>query len=99
MSASPPLWKRLFPTAGRLNFAIQAFSLTAIFLEGYDQGCMGGGATRSRPASTFLLTFAALTVNASPDYVKTVGIGEFPSGKVYDTVHQGGIVSIYCVYS
>lgn len=82
MSASPPLWKRLFPTAGRLNFAIQAFSLTAIFLEGYDQGCMGG-------------------VNASPDYVKTVGIGEFPSGKVYNTVHQGGIVSIYylgCIF-
>lgn len=29
-------WKRLTP--GQLNFAIQAFSLIAIFFEGYDQG-------------------------------------------------------------
>jgi len=32
-----PLWKRLFPTATRLNLAIQLFSLTAIFFEGYDR--------------------------------------------------------------
>jgi MFS family permease len=32
-------------------------------------------------------------VNASPDYVNTVGIGS--GGVVTDTVHQGGIVSIY----
>ncbi|BGP22803.1 hypothetical protein JCM10295v2_001694 [Rhodotorula toruloides] len=76
MSTSTPLWKRLFPTASRLNFAIQAFSLIAICLEGYDQGLMGG-------------------VNAAPDYVRTVGIGEYPSGHVTSTVHQGGIVSIY----
>ncbi|KAL8280957.1 hypothetical protein RQP46_006636 [Phenoliferia psychrophenolica] len=35
-------------------------------------------------------------VNSSPDYVKTVGIGEYPSGRITSTVHQGGIVSIYC---
>jgi hypothetical protein len=29
-------WKRL--SSGQLNFAIQAFSLIAIFFEGYDQG-------------------------------------------------------------
>lgn len=29
------LWKRLTP--GQLNIAIQAFSLIAIFFEGYDQ--------------------------------------------------------------
>lgn len=34
-------------------------------------------------------------VNAAPDYVRTVGIGEYPSGHVTSTVHQGGIVSIY----
>lgn len=34
------LWKRLSPT--QLNVAIQAFSLIAIFFEGYDQGVMGG---------------------------------------------------------
>lgn len=33
-------WKRLTPT--QLNIAIQAFSLIAIFFEGYDQGVMGG---------------------------------------------------------
>ncbi|BGO89590.1 hypothetical protein NBRC10512_005096 [Rhodotorula toruloides] len=76
MSTSTPLWKRLFPTASRLTFAIQAFSLVAILFEGFDQGVMGG-------------------VNAAPDYVRTVGIGEFPSGHVTSTVHQGGIVSIY----
>ncbi|GAA5908230.1 uncharacterized protein JCM6883_004316 [Sporobolomyces salmoneus] len=72
----PALWKKLFPSANALSFAIQAFSLTAIFFEGYDQGVMGG-------------------VNASPDYVREVGIGEYPSGRVTDEVHQGGIVSIY----
>ncbi|GAA5856833.1 hypothetical protein JCM8547_008865 [Rhodosporidiobolus lusitaniae] len=71
-----PLWKRLFPTANALNLAIQIFSLTAIFFEGYDQGVMGG-------------------VNSSPDYVREVSIGEYPSGVVDDEVHQGGIVSIY----
>ncbi|KAK4141701.1 general substrate transporter [Dichotomopilus funicola] len=35
-------------------------------------------------------------VNASPRYVTEVGIGE-PNGKVTDTVHQGGIVSVYYV--
>jgi hypothetical protein len=34
------LWKRLSPT--QFNIAIQAFSLIAIFFEGYDQGVMGG---------------------------------------------------------
>lgn len=34
------LWKRLSPT--QLNITIQAFSLIAIFFEGYDQGVMGG---------------------------------------------------------
>jgi hypothetical protein len=33
------------------------------------------------------------SVNASPDYVKTVGIG-LPDGTVTSTVHQGGIVSV-----
>lgn len=34
------LWKKLSPT--QLNIAIHAFSLIAIFFEGYDQGVMGG---------------------------------------------------------
>jgi hypothetical protein len=34
------LWKSL--SAKQLNIAIQAFSLVAIFFEGYDQGVMGG---------------------------------------------------------
>lgn len=34
------LWKRL--SATQINIAIQAFSLIAIFFEGYDQGVMGG---------------------------------------------------------
>jgi hypothetical protein len=34
------LWKRL--SSRQLNFCIQAFSLIAIFFEGYDQGVMGG---------------------------------------------------------
>lgn len=34
------VWKRLSPS--QLNIAIQAFSLIAIFFEGYDQGVMGG---------------------------------------------------------
>lgn len=33
-------WRRLSPL--QLNIAIQAFSLIAIFFEGYDQGVMGG---------------------------------------------------------
>lgn len=33
-------WKKLSPK--QLNAAIQAFSLIAIFFEGYDQGVMGG---------------------------------------------------------
>jgi len=33
-------WKRLSPA--QLNITIQAFSLIAIFFEGYDQGVMGG---------------------------------------------------------
>lgn len=33
------VWKRLFPTARSLNLAIQIFSLTAIFFEGYDRAC------------------------------------------------------------
>ena len=33
-------WKTLSP--GALNFWIQAFSVVAIFFEGYDQGVMGG---------------------------------------------------------
>jgi hypothetical protein len=33
-------------------------------------------------------------VNASPDYVREVKIGEFPSGRVTDETKQGGIVSI-----
>ncbi|GAA5942498.1 hypothetical protein JCM1841_000514 [Sporobolomyces salmonicolor] len=77
-----PVWQHLFPTAGRLNIAIQVFSLIAIFFEGYDQGVMGG-------------------VNDSPDYVRTVGIGLYPSGKITSTVHQGGIVSVYylgCIF-
>lgn len=39
-------------------------------------------------------------VNASPYYVTEVGIGE-PDGTVTDTVHQGGIVSVYylgCIF-
>lgn len=34
------LWKRL--SSRQLNIVIQAFSLIAIFFEGYDQGVMGG---------------------------------------------------------
>ncbi|KAK3619482.1 hypothetical protein LTR56_023983 [Elasticomyces elasticus] len=67
-------WKHLSPR--QLNIAIQAFSLVAIFFEGYDQGVMGG-------------------VNAAPDYVREVSIGEYPSGTVTDQTKQGGIVSIY----
>ena len=33
-------------------------------------------------------------VNSSPDYIREMGIGEYPSGRVTDEVHQGGIVSI-----
>lgn len=33
-------------------------------------------------------------VNASPGYVEAVGIG-LPDGTVTDTLHQGGIVSVY----
>ena len=33
-------WKRI--SSKQLNIAIQAFSLIAIFFEGYDQGVMGG---------------------------------------------------------
>lgn len=65
-------WKRLSPT--QLNIAIQAFSLIAIFFEGYDQGVMGG-------------------VNASPDYVREVGIGN-DAGVITNTTKQGGIVSV-----
>lgn len=39
-------------------------------------------------------------VNSSPLYVTEVGIGE-PDGKVTDTFHQGGIVSVYylgCIF-
>jgi MFS family permease len=39
-------------------------------------------------------------VNSSPRYVTEVGIGH-PDGTVTDTVHQGGIVSIYylgCIF-
>lgn len=35
-------------------------------------------------------------VNSSPDYLREVGIGNYPTEEVTDTVHQGGIVSIYC---
>ncbi|KAK1064032.1 hypothetical protein LTR12_015173 [Friedmanniomyces endolithicus] len=67
-------WKRLSP--GQLNIAIQLFSLTSIFFEGYDQGVMGG-------------------VNAAPDYVRVVNIGQYPSGTVTNQTKQGGIISIY----
>lgn len=33
-------------------------------------------------------------VNSSPNYIREMGLGEFPSGHVTDPVHQGGIVSI-----
>jgi len=33
-------WRTLSPA--KLNFWIQAFSVIAIFFEGYDQGVMGG---------------------------------------------------------
>ena len=33
-------WRKLSPQ--QLNVAVQAFSLIAIFFEGYDQGVMGG---------------------------------------------------------
>lgn len=33
-------------------------------------------------------------VNASPDYVREVDIGNYPSGVVTNTTKQGGIVSI-----
>ena len=39
-------------------------------------------------------------VNSAPYYVTEVGIGE-PDGTVTDTVHQGGIVSVYylgCIF-
>ncbi|KAK0945634.1 hypothetical protein LTR29_002989 [Friedmanniomyces endolithicus] len=67
-------WKRLSP--GQLTIAIQLFSLTSIFFEGYDQGVMGG-------------------VNAAPDYVRVVNIGQYPSGTVTNQTKQGGIISIY----
>lgn len=35
-----PTWKRLFPSATSLNVAIQLFSLTAIFFEGYDRALL-----------------------------------------------------------
>ena len=35
-------------------------------------------------------------VNSSPRYVTEVGIG-LPDGTVTDTVHQGGIVSVYYI--
>ncbi|KAL1589002.1 hypothetical protein WHR41_02073 [Cladosporium halotolerans] len=67
------LWKKL--SATQLNAAIQAFSLIAIFFEGYDQGVMGG-------------------VNASPDYVKEVNIGN-ADGTITNETKMGGIVSVY----
>lgn len=36
-------------------------------------------------------------VNASPDYVREVGIGEYPSGTITNTTKQGGIVSVVCL--
>lgn len=66
------LWKKLSPT--QLNVAIQAFSLIAIFFEGYDQGVMGG-------------------VNASPNYVKEVNIGN-ENGDITNQTKMGGIVSV-----
>jgi hypothetical protein len=36
-------------------------------------------------------------VNASPDYVREVNIGLYPSGHVTNTTKQGGIVSIVCL--
>lgn len=68
------LWKKL--SATQLNAAIQAFSLIAIFFEGYDQGVMGG-------------------VNASPDYVKEVNIGN-ADGTITNETKMGGIVSVVC---
>lgn len=34
-------------------------------------------------------------VNAAPDYVREVNIGQYPSGKVTNVTKQGGIISIY----
>jgi len=35
-------------------------------------------------------------VNAAPDYVREVKIGEYPSGMVTNQTKQGGIISIVC---
>ena len=84
------VWKRL--SATQLNIAIQAFSLIAIFFEGYDQYALLFFCRSS------MLNYSNLRgvmggVNASPRYVEEVGIG-LPDGTVTDTTHQGGIVSI-----
>ncbi|KAK0338010.1 hypothetical protein LTR94_001930 [Friedmanniomyces endolithicus] len=34
-------------------------------------------------------------VNAAPDYVRVVNIGQYPSGIVTNQTKQGGIISIY----
>jgi hypothetical protein len=38
-------------------------------------------------------------VNASPDYVRVVDIGQYPSGTVTNATKQGGIVSIVSTFS
>jgi hypothetical protein len=83
------LWKRL--SATQLNIAIQAFSLIAIFFEGYDQYALL--LFRRSPCAKLIVRGVMGGVNASPRYVEEVGIG-LPDGTVTDTTHQGGIVSI-----
>jgi len=74
--AGTKLWKRLSPM--QLNIAIQAFSLIAIFFEGYDQGVMGGV-----NASPRYVTEVGI---GGPDAKGVV--------QVTKTTVQGGIVSI-----
>lgn len=62
------LWKRLSPA--QLNFAIQAFSLIAIFFEGYDQGVMGG----VNATSSYLRT-VGLQANAQGNVIDTTHQG------------------------
>jgi hypothetical protein len=86
------IWKRLSPKW--LAILIQAFSLIAIFFEGYDQGVVSS--FKASPIRMALTDKQMGGVNASPDYWSVVDIGDgHIADGVTQTTKQGGIVSIY----
>ncbi|KAJ6606470.1 major facilitator superfamily transporter sugar [Mycena vulgaris] len=76
-------WKRLSP--GQLNFAIQAFSLIAIFFEGYDQGVMGG----VNSTSSYLQT-VGLQTDAQGNVIDTTH-----QGGIVSIYYLGAIVGCF----